>query len=110
MLFRSAEPSAPVSVNEVAAWCRSHWPHWEVEFVAAAERAGLTAARDDHGIAALCAREVLRDGWIGPVASRPDLIVARGGLTEAETRLLEEFTPVSYPSSFAQGGPSAPNQ
>mgnify|MGYP003334759568 FL=1 len=68
------EPSAPVSVDEVAAWCRTHWPHWEVEFVAAAERSGLTAARDDAGIAALCARDVLRDGWIGPVASRPDLV------------------------------------
>jgi tRNA (guanine37-N1)-methyltransferase len=44
------------------------------------------------------------------VRTRPDLIAARGGLSEAEKRLLEEFAPVSYPSSFAQGGPSAPNQ
>lgn len=44
------------------------------------------------------------------IAVRPDLIDARGGLTAAEKRLLEEFPPVSYPSSFAQGGPSAPNQ
>ncbi len=69
-----AEPPAEVTGDEVAAWCRTHWPHWEVEFVAAAERGGLTAAVDEHGIAALCARDVLRDGWIGPVASRPDLV------------------------------------
>jgi tRNA (guanine37-N1)-methyltransferase len=41
---------------------------------------------------------------------RPDLIAARGGLSGAEKRLLEEFPPVSYPSSFAQGGHSAPDQ
>lgn len=68
-----AEPSAAVTTDEVATWCRKHWPNWEVEFVAAAARDGLTAAVDDAGIAALCARDVLRDGWIGPVASRPDL-------------------------------------
>jgi tRNA (guanine37-N1)-methyltransferase len=28
---------------------------------------------------------------------RPDLVVARGGLTEDERRLLEEFDPVAYP-------------
>lgn len=68
-----AEPSVDVAVDAVRTWCREHWPNWEVEFVAAAERAGLSAAVDDDGIAALCARDVLRDGWIGPVASRPDL-------------------------------------
>jgi tRNA (guanine37-N1)-methyltransferase len=31
------------------------------------------------------------------VARRPDLIEARGGLTPAETRLLEEFPPLPYP-------------
>ena len=68
------EPPALVPTAEVVAWCRTHWSHWEVEFVAAAERGGLTAALDDRGIAGLCARDVLRDGWIGPVASRPDLV------------------------------------
>jgi GNAT superfamily N-acetyltransferase len=80
------EPSAATTVAEVTTWCRTHWPHWEVEFVAAAERAGLSAARDDAGITALCARDVLRDGWIGPVASRPDLVghgAGRGPLLHA---------------------------
>lgn len=36
---------------------------------------------------------------------RPDLIAARGGLTEAEKSLLEGADPVSYPSLFAEEGP-----
>lgn len=44
------------------------------------------------------------------LATRADLIEARGGITAAEKRLLEEFPPLSYPSSFAQDGPAAPNQ
>ena len=31
------------------------------------------------------------------VRDRPDLIEARGGLTDTERRLLEEFPPVTYP-------------
>jgi tRNA (guanine37-N1)-methyltransferase len=31
------------------------------------------------------------------IATRPDLIEARGGVTDAERRLLEEFPPVTYP-------------
>lgn len=39
---------------------------------------------------------------------RPDLIEARGGLSEAESRLLEGLDPASYPSWFAdQDGSSA---
>ncbi|MEK7291954.1 MAG: tRNA (guanosine(37)-N1)-methyltransferase TrmD, partial [Actinomycetota bacterium] len=34
------------------------------------------------------------------VASRPDLMAKRGGLSAAEARLLEEFPPVPYPSRF----------
>ena len=54
--------------------------------------------------------EVLRSGDHGRIArwrraqalhrtlrDRPDLIEARGGLTEEEARLLEEFDPVAYP-------------
>jgi len=37
---------------------------------------------------------------------RPDLIEARGGLSDAERRLLEQVTPVSYPLPFVQGDPS----
>lgn len=58
--------------------------------------------------------EVLRSGDHGRIANwrrvqalartlreRPDLIEARGGLTEEEQRLLEGADPVSYPSPFA---------
>ena len=34
------------------------------------------------------------------IARRPDLIEARGGLTEAEKDLLEKFPPLPYPSTF----------
>ena len=40
------------------------------------------------------------------VQQRPDLIEARGGLTAAEKSLLEGVDPVSYPSFFADGGPT----
>lgn len=39
------------------------------------------------------------------VLRRPDLIEARGGLSEAEKTALEGADPVSYPSFFADGGP-----
>jgi tRNA (guanine37-N1)-methyltransferase len=42
---------------------------------------------------------------------RPDLIAARGGLTDADRRLLEEFPPVPYPEPFhfsRPAGMSAP--
>lgn len=40
------------------------------------------------------------------LAQRPDLIEARGGLTDAEKALLEGVLPVSYPSFFAHRGAS----
>lgn len=40
------------------------------------------------------------------LAVRPDLIEARGGLTDEERALLEGVVPVSYPSFFAQRGAS----
>ena len=40
------------------------------------------------------------------VQQRPDVIEARGGLTDSEKTLLEGVDPVSYPSFFADGGPS----
>lgn len=63
--------------------------------------------------------EVLRSGDHGRVAAwrraqalwrtvtmRPDLIEARGGLTDEEKRLLEGVSPVSYPSLFGPDGPA----
>ena len=61
----------------------------------------------DH---ALVARWRLAQALHRTIRVRPDLIEARGGLSAAEKRLLEEFAPVSYPSAFAQGGSPAPDQ
>jgi tRNA (guanine37-N1)-methyltransferase len=38
------------------------------------------------------------------LASRPDLIAARGGLTAAEQRVLDEFEPIAYPFVFPFSG------
>lgn len=64
--------------------------------------------------------EVLRSGDHARIASwrraqalwrtvrhRPDLVEARGGLTDEEKRLLEGADPVSYPSLFGTDGPTA---
>lgn len=61
----------------------------------------------DHS---LIARWRLAQALHRTIRVRPDLIEARGGLSAAEKRLLEEFAPVSYPASFAQGGSAAPDQ
>jgi tRNA (guanine37-N1)-methyltransferase len=58
----------------------------------------------------LVARWRLAQALHRTILARPDLIEARGGLSAAEKRLLEEFAPVSYPSPFAQGGRTAPDQ
>lgn len=62
------------SAEAVAAWCARHWPHWADEFAVAHALGGLTATADEHGLLALCAAGVNRDGWIGPVAVRPRAI------------------------------------
>ena len=47
-------------------------------------------ARDDDGISAICAFEVNRAGFLGPVASRPDLI-GRGAGRPALVGALHEL-------------------
>lgn len=62
---------------------------WEVpEVLRSGDHARIAAWRRAQAIA-----RTLRE--------RPDLIEARGGLTEEERRLLEGADPVSYPSPFA---------
>ena len=63
--------------------------------------------------------EILRSGDHGRIARwrlaqalhrtlgrRPDLVEARGGLTDEERRLLEEFPPLPYPCQALLGAPS----
>jgi GNAT superfamily N-acetyltransferase len=58
--------------GELAAWAARHWGFWEAELCRALDGGTLVLARDGDGIAAVCAYDVNRDGWVGPVAVRPD--------------------------------------
>jgi mycothiol synthase len=58
--------------DEVGAWAGRHWGFWEAEMRRALDRGTLVITRDGPGIAAVCAYDVNRAGWVGPVAARPD--------------------------------------
>ena len=60
---------------EVDTWMAMHWPHWRLEVLRALDKGNLVLARTAGGdIGAICAFEVNRSGFLGPVAARPDLI------------------------------------
>jgi hypothetical protein len=50
-----------------------HWPNWTAEALRALDHATLVLSRDDTGIAAICAYDVNRAGFLGPIAVRGDL-------------------------------------
>jgi GNAT superfamily N-acetyltransferase len=58
--------------DEVRGWAVQHWCFWEAEMVRALDRGTLVISRDEGGISAVCAYDVNRAGWVGPVAVRPD--------------------------------------
>ena len=60
--------------DDIRAFADTHWPWWKAEVLRALDKGNLMIARDGEGIAAFCAFEVNRRGFLGPVASRPDLI------------------------------------
>jgi predicted N-acetyltransferase YhbS len=60
--------------DEVGEWAARHWGWWTIELLRAADRDTLVLSRDADGISAVCAYDVNRAGWIGPVAVRPDLM------------------------------------
>jgi GNAT superfamily N-acetyltransferase len=60
--------------DEIDVFASAHWPNWKDEMLRAVDKGNLVIARDTEGIAAVCAFEVNRRGFLGPVASRPDLI------------------------------------
>jgi GNAT superfamily N-acetyltransferase len=60
--------------DDIVAFMTKHWSNWRAEVLRALDKGNLVIARDDEGIAAFCAFEVNRRGFLGPVASRPDLI------------------------------------
>lgn len=60
--------------DELEAWAIRHWGWWTTELLRACDRDTLVIARDPDGIAAVCAYDVNRAGWVGPVAVRPELM------------------------------------
>jgi len=57
--------------EEVAEWFGRHWPHWEDEGGRGAAQGTVVITRDDEGISGVCAWDVNRAGWLGPMAVRP---------------------------------------
>jgi GNAT superfamily N-acetyltransferase len=66
--------ATPAERDEIEAWTGTHWSNWQAEALRALEKNNLVIGRDDNGISAMCAFEVNRAGFLGPVAARPDLI------------------------------------
>jgi GNAT superfamily N-acetyltransferase len=66
--------ATPADHDQLDAWAAMHWANWRLEVLRALEKNNLVIARDDTGITAICAFEVNRTGFLGPVAARPDLI------------------------------------
>ena len=63
--------------DEVDEWLAKHWVNWRPEGLRALDKGNLVLCRDDEGISAICAFEVNRSGFLGPVAVRPD-VMGRG--------------------------------
>jgi GNAT superfamily N-acetyltransferase len=63
--------------SEVVEWFAKHWANWRLEGLRALDKGNLVLCRDDQGISAICAFEVNRSGFLGPVAVRPD-VMGRG--------------------------------
>jgi N-acetylglutamate synthase-like GNAT family acetyltransferase len=64
----------------VDAWATRHWGFWRAELLRALDQGGLVLAEDAGGIAAVCAHDVTRAGFVGPVAVRPDLMGRGAGV------------------------------
>ena len=58
--------------DAVAEWATEHWTFWRAEMLRASDQDGLVLAEDADGITAVCAYDVNRAGFVGPVAVRPD--------------------------------------
>jgi hypothetical protein len=58
----------------VEAWAARHWAFWRTEMLRALDQGSLVLTEDEAGIAAACAHDVTRAGFVGPVAVRPDLM------------------------------------
>ena len=75
-----ARPAEPDEVSAVAAFCRDHYPNWEPEatwsFVRGLEEIGSPRCAvwiDGGDLLGFACWSVTRQGWFGPMATRPDL-------------------------------------
>ena len=60
--------------DELDEWTATHWLNWRAETLRALDKGNLVIVRGVDGIQAICAFEVNRVGFLGPVAARPDLM------------------------------------
>jgi len=60
--------------DEFDSWVATHWANWRPEALRALDKGNLVLVRGSDGIESFCAFEVTRAGFLGPVASRPDLM------------------------------------
>jgi mycothiol synthase len=60
--------------DEVEGWLRANWDNWRPEALRALDKGTLVIDRDGEGISGFCAWDVNREGLLGPVAVRLDLI------------------------------------
>ena len=64
----------------VEAWATQHWSFWRTEMLRALDQGGLVVTDDADGLIAVCAHDVTRAGFVGPVAVRPDLMGRGAGV------------------------------
>lgn len=77
--------------DELDAFLTEHWSNWRPETLRALDKGNLVITRDADGrISSFCAFEVNRDGFLGPVAARPDLI-GKGAASPALLGALHEL-------------------
>jgi len=101
LLTGLAEPELDcVTVGEqeldaIMPWVREHYPYWIPELTRAVEL-GTCVAHDDLGFACY---DVLRDGWFGPMATRPDLRGKKGVGTSTLLTALHRMRARGYESA-----------
>lgn len=66
--------------DAVSTWAERYWANWGPELRRALDRGTLVLTRDTEGIAGVCAYDVNRAGYVGPVAVRHELLGQGAGV------------------------------
>lgn len=74
------EVASAADRDAVSAWAERYWLDWLPELRRAVDRGTLVLTRDEQGIAAACAYDVNRAGYVGPVAVRHELLGKGAGV------------------------------